>query len=328
MAILGQIKTKRTQWRFPADVRWAIDDLLAEGVKSPREIHERLEQAIARGELAAKVSDVPSQKTIQRYVGEHAPLDPSEPWSPLQSDASSVRLILPVLAEVISATRGRRRQLTVDEARTIAQVRRMAPGLELWRCYLAARAYLARLRVGESVEDLDAYFAFGGWGPGRGLRSYQHAVAEGWVAPTPLINARAYSAAPDDLLAALESDSSSDAMLRAALQEAAQFPASSKLVPDEDILSFDEVLGDDWEPPSGAEFARWLADWLRFEEPPTPEVARAFARALVPFARVAADEGAPGERDFYKRINAEYQKWKRDWDEQKPSRGRRRSRAR
>ena len=88
-----------------------------------------------------KGDDVPSVRTVQSIVSEYRQRGPSDPWSLAMAHGDEAKLVMPVLEELIEQTEGRAWQLTTDEARWIAAIRRVAPDLDLWQVYLLAREY-------------------------------------------------------------------------------------------------------------------------------------------------------------------------------------------
>ncbi len=165
-------KRQRPRSAHPDALR-RIDEL-TELARTPKEILRALEEELP-------FEHVPSLRTIQRVAAGHAIADKSETWltSPLGSDDDE--LVLPVLAEVITRTEGRRQRLSKAEAERIAQLRRAAPDMSPWRAYFLARLYL---RAGSDAglrQHLDAVVGFATWRDGESLARYVHAGAEGWV---------------------------------------------------------------------------------------------------------------------------------------------------
>lgn len=171
-----------TQRRMNLDVLQKIEEFALQG-RSAAQIHRQLDKEDGyRG-------GVPTLRTVQRVVKEITPRDPSEPWS-LGDNVEGEALIVPVLAELIERTDGRRRHLTRSEATWIARIRSVAPGLALWHCYMLAVAYVRVAEMKSSTEGLDALLAYAPWDGPTSAERYVHAVNDGRApAPWPYIAA-------------------------------------------------------------------------------------------------------------------------------------------
>ena len=132
---------------------------------------------------------LPTVRTVQRIVAGLSPRDSSGPWHIQDADSGEARLILDVLAAVVTETEGRKFQLTRAEADWTIRIRRAATNIPTWETWMAARFYMAREAAGEETADLDCLLAFDPWGGGEKAEQYFQAVRAGWIpiAPLPLI---------------------------------------------------------------------------------------------------------------------------------------------
>lgn len=132
---------------------------------------------------------LPTVRTVQRIVAGLAPRDSSGPWHIQDADSGEARLILDVLAAVVTETEGRKSQLTRTEADWTVRIRRAATNIPTWETWMTARFYMAREAAGEETVDLDCLLAFNPWKGGEKAEQYFQAVQAGWIpiAPLPLI---------------------------------------------------------------------------------------------------------------------------------------------
>ena len=86
----------------------------------------------------------PSQRTIRKHLGRMRPRDESYAWNLVDSNDAAARLILPVLASVIENTEGRRRWLSIEEARLVRKIRNAAPSIDPFDAYRVAHQYQLR----------------------------------------------------------------------------------------------------------------------------------------------------------------------------------------
>jgi hypothetical protein len=154
----------------------------------------------------------PSRRTIQRIVQEARITDQSGPWSLGDSTAEEAALVLPVLRAYLNLTSLRQVEkprdlfITRAEARWIAKIARVAPGLHVVDVYRLARAYLARESRGLPTYDLDALLAFEPWDQALRVTSsgveyttsatYQKGIREGWIPPAPAFLMRELAGVP------------------------------------------------------------------------------------------------------------------------------------
>lgn len=127
---------------------------------------------------------VPTIRTIQRIVSSKKVTDPSGPWTIEDFAGEDSGLILEVLENQILITEGRVRNFSKAEANLILKIRKIAPGLHVFRVYLLAQYYRIRKENGESTEPLDAYLAFKPWRSEEAWEKYDEAVKKGYVAET------------------------------------------------------------------------------------------------------------------------------------------------
>jgi len=106
----------------------------------------------------------PHLRTTERIVKEITPDDPSEPWRLAdEDDAEGARAVLDVLAEVVPLTEGRRTHVTVNEAKWVKKLSRVARELDALQLYATAREYISRQSRGDDTADLDVWLAFEPW---------------------------------------------------------------------------------------------------------------------------------------------------------------------
>lgn len=176
--------------RIDLAVQQKIEELALQG-RSAAQIHRELDR---QEEFWRRL---PTLRTVQRVVKEITPRDSSGVWrladSPLlaeRSPNSDAALIMPVLAEVIERTEGKRKHLTRSEAAWVARVRTISPTLDMWNSYMLAVAYVRTTELKASTESLDVLLAYAPWqGKGNSER-YVQAVEDGRApAPWPYIGA-------------------------------------------------------------------------------------------------------------------------------------------
>ncbi len=105
----------------------------------------------------------PSQRTIRKHLGRMRPRDESYAWNLVDSNDAAARLILPVLASVIENTEGRRRWLSIEEARLVRKIRNAAPSIDPFDAYRVAHQYQLRAANEADSSDLDILLAFAPW---------------------------------------------------------------------------------------------------------------------------------------------------------------------
>jgi hypothetical protein len=140
--------------RTPDDVRVAI--LRLAGLNySASEIRDKLSR---EKQLRARVPE--SLRTIQ-HIARRARRgdDESGTWRLADATGDEGALILPVLAAAWEESGGRITFLTRAEADWIVRLRRASVELRAWDYLAVARHYIARLRDGESTDELDLILA-------------------------------------------------------------------------------------------------------------------------------------------------------------------------
>ena len=111
------------------------------------------------------------------------PRDPSGPGT-IADDPERAPLVLPVLAEVMKRTTGKRQSVSSAEANWIAIVRRIAPDMPYWLCFGLATSYLKASIEGESTEAMDSFLAFAPWRGKENSDAYIRGIRAGWIAET------------------------------------------------------------------------------------------------------------------------------------------------
>jgi hypothetical protein len=153
-------------------VQDAIEELALRGYTSVQ-----IRETLSRDTEYAWIETTPPIYTIRRIVRDQARDqafdDFSGTWSPLPGvDPPASRVVLDVLASVITHTAGKVRVLTIDEALWIAALANATFGLGSWERYRLAREYLRRSVEGRPTNDLDILLAFRPWASGEASRRY------------------------------------------------------------------------------------------------------------------------------------------------------------
>ncbi|MBA3779736.1 MAG: hypothetical protein H0X16_10655 [Chloroflexi bacterium] len=165
------------------------------GKRTRPEVRTRIRELYLEGNNAAQIQrkldeeehwadDVPALRTIQHLVRQMAgPRDTSGDWSVTGADADEARLVLPVLAEVITRTRGRVKRFTRKQGEWIAKLSRIDPNLPAWYVYDLAKAYIAHEDQGADSLVVDHYLAFDKSRPSKWTEGspYEQAVHNKWI---------------------------------------------------------------------------------------------------------------------------------------------------
>lgn len=131
---------------------------------------------------------VPEPRTIQRRVREVVQ-DVSGIWGLADSAGEEARLILPVLAVILSESSGRRKSITREEAQWVLKVRQAAgPELSVSRVWRLASLYRSRKAADRPTVDLDDYLALAPWQSPEALAIYKARVEAKQIDPVPLWN--------------------------------------------------------------------------------------------------------------------------------------------
>lgn len=139
------------------------------------EIHRKVHEAFPK--------DAPVEKTVQNIVSSRRP-DETGAWEPtVAAPDIDAALVLPLLAHVIEVTEGKRRHLTLAEARLLTAVRTAAPTIAPAAALALAREYISATTP---TYDLDAFLAFAPWDNVESRRLYEVALTDGWVRPPVL----------------------------------------------------------------------------------------------------------------------------------------------
>ena len=160
-----QRKRRRRGRSTPRDVELWIEERAAAGDSGP-EIHRKMQDEEGfRGRI-------PSLRTVQN-IRTALVKDPTEPWTLGEADdPDDAQYVLAALAEVVSQSAGRQRQITNAEAEWIIRLRLAAPDIPAWDAYVYARRYLGRESREESTAELDIAVAQT-WGIGADARKAQ-----------------------------------------------------------------------------------------------------------------------------------------------------------
>ena len=159
---------RRRQRNTPPAIELEIQRMASRGYTAP-EIHKELPE-----------SERPTIRTVYRIISDKFPPDPSGSWRPLQSPVAP-NLVLPVLADVVEVSRGRRVHLTNAEALRVEAVREAVPDLPPWEAYILAQAYVAAEYQKTDTEPLDTLLAFAPWRSIEHAERYYAALNRGWI---------------------------------------------------------------------------------------------------------------------------------------------------
>lgn len=133
------------QHRTDPDIARDIRDLTLQGY-APRRVHDRIGQKY--GERA------PSLRTLYSIVGELRP--PKGPgWSLANADPADAQLVIPVMATLLRNSEGRVGRLSVETARWVAIIRRVAPRMAAGSVYRWAIRYESAQAAGRDTRELD-----------------------------------------------------------------------------------------------------------------------------------------------------------------------------
>ncbi len=174
-------KMRQYGQRVAPTIRAHIDSL-AEGYETRglKPNSTRIKSELER-RFPSAAADIPSERTI-RYIVSRRARDESEPWSPMTNEPDiDATLALPMLAIVIEGSEGKRRHLTLAEARLVTSVRTAAPTIAPAIALAVSREYISG---STAKSDLDAFLAFAPWADAEGRGRYEVAVDGGWVQPT------------------------------------------------------------------------------------------------------------------------------------------------
>jgi hypothetical protein len=168
---------KRTR-RIDLRVERTIHELADRGA-SPSQIHREL------GRDPESIAELPNLRTVQRVVREHVQADDSGSWELDVKAGADAAAVVEVLATVVSITGGVTRAVTNLEAAWVKTLASIAPDLDPWRTYRAARVYIARRARNESTLDLEVWLGLAPWRAGRRER-YEELIADGVVPRSPV----------------------------------------------------------------------------------------------------------------------------------------------
>lgn len=172
---------------------------MAQGRRLPPELIAIIEERAARGQSPVEIVhwldtdpatagrwDLPTLRTVQRYLRQIRRGDADEPWSLSVFDGPESTVVLEALRELINMSNGRISNISNRVARWLVSIHSVAPDLGPWTGYRMARMYRNREDQGLKAADLDQFLAFGPWRSDDAEASYEKAVAEGWIDRAPL----------------------------------------------------------------------------------------------------------------------------------------------
>lgn len=88
---------------------------------------------------------------------------------------------MPCLAEIIESSEGQRPYVTIDEARAIAQIRGLAPDIDLWSVFYYGRLVVFAGSDPDVLRRLDAVLAFAPWRGDKERARLVKAEKVGWL---------------------------------------------------------------------------------------------------------------------------------------------------
>jgi hypothetical protein len=164
-----QVKSRMRSSNFPAWITDAARAVYLDGA-IPSRIADELRDAFPAEPRT------PTERTL-RVWAERWRSDTSGPWL-IDNPVADPEIVLPLLADLVEATRGRVRFLTNAEAMILTSLGRAVPDMPAASKYNWTRAFLAA-RDHEPTEALMWYVAFAPWRD-RGER-YLAAFSRGWI---------------------------------------------------------------------------------------------------------------------------------------------------
>ena len=160
-----------TKWRMEGDIQDRAQELALTTDWNAAQIFRDLNLHFKE--------QMPTQRTIERFVKEYRATDKSQPWTVEESDPQDAKLILEWLASFNGFSKG----LTKVEAFWHLKIQRIAPDLSWVRAGVLANLYRIRTAKEASTEELDAYLGFAPWRGAEALERYKEMVGAGWVKP-------------------------------------------------------------------------------------------------------------------------------------------------
>lgn len=165
-----------TRRRIAGDIEREIAEL-GDLNYTPAQIERELRQTYKD----ERAEDVPNLRTIQRIVAARRRDDPSGTWHLLGAPGEDARVLMPVIAWVILASKGEKTSLTKAEARAIVAILRVAPDALPVNAYYQALEYLRAVRDGDDARLLaiEAGIAFATAADAR-LKFISEETPQGW----------------------------------------------------------------------------------------------------------------------------------------------------
>jgi len=165
------------------------------------ELQKRIEEKAASGYSATDIyrelvesgpENLPKLRTVQNVVKAKELPDESGPWSVANKDKygafldtpEDARIILDVLADVIIQS-GRKRAFTMNEAKWVLRIRKLAPDISCGSVWDLARSYMVAENKEDPTEATDAYLAFKPWMSKNRLEHYEYALKVGYIKEDP-----------------------------------------------------------------------------------------------------------------------------------------------
>ena len=168
-------QSQRIERRIDGDIQDEITALAITTDWTPAQIYR---------EIGERDQSRVSRRTVERIVKENRVKDETGPWLMKETDGEDARLILNVLAGVMTWSKGYRQSITKAEAEWILRISKAAPGLSTRNIWLVAATYRSRDHRGADTTDLDAYLSFMPWLDEEALSRYKSAVKSGWIKAT------------------------------------------------------------------------------------------------------------------------------------------------
>ncbi|MDA1270555.1 MAG: hypothetical protein O3A93_04765 [Chloroflexi bacterium] len=167
------VTKQKKRWNIPGPIMDVLDDLIADHPGwNATEIYQEMERQIKSKE---NPPPIPTLRTVQSYVANSRPLDPTGRWVPTEWPGEDAALVLEALgAEQKWAGGGQ--WPTLRDAVRFLWVRKAAPTLPPFAVGSIARRYLLHEARGESTESLDYILAYRIWESSDAFDHYLNAI--------------------------------------------------------------------------------------------------------------------------------------------------------
>jgi hypothetical protein len=182
-----KIGQKQRAWRTRTEIANYVEKA---AIECPRwtgtEIHRKL-AAYIDSEHPELANELPPLRTVQEWVSQCRPPDPSMPWVSTEAPGDEAHYVLKVWAAVMTTHRQQER-FTIGEAQRVMWVGQIAPDLPLYYVWLLAKLYQPYDANGWDKSKLDAFLAYQPWKGLDNERLYQEAIQQGWIPDAGLLD--------------------------------------------------------------------------------------------------------------------------------------------